>query len=124
MSNIGWKSSLGDGPLAPGLRTACGPALRARRSQRLEVFDREDPFAAVIRCTADPAKSDKRTRSKWIRVIRYAVAYKPDFGPLDQFIQRKGGINECATRFSQRLGRKAQGSARAGKSRARAETPH
>jgi hypothetical protein len=27
---------------------------------------------AVIRCTADPAKVDKRTRSKWSRVLRYA----------------------------------------------------
>jgi hypothetical protein len=39
---------------------------RARRALcvcRLKVSDREDPFAAVIRCTADPAKADKRTRS-------------------------------------------------------------
>ena len=34
------------------------------RLQRLEVSDREEPFAAII-CTADPAKADKRTRSKW-----------------------------------------------------------
>ncbi len=67
--------------------------------------DREDPFAAVIRCTADPAKADKRTRSKWSRVMRYAAAYKPDSEPLDQFIRRKGGINECAARFSRCLGR-------------------
>ena len=40
-------------------------ARRALRLQRLEVSEREDPFAAVIRCTADPAKADKRTRSKW-----------------------------------------------------------
>jgi hypothetical protein len=33
--------------------------------QRLEASDREDPFAAVIRCTADAAKADKRTRDKW-----------------------------------------------------------
>jgi hypothetical protein len=38
---------------------------RALRLRNLEVFGREDPFAAVIRCTADPAKPDKRTRSKW-----------------------------------------------------------
>jgi hypothetical protein len=38
-------------------------ARRALRLQRLKVSDREDPFAAVIRCTADPAKADKRTRS-------------------------------------------------------------
>jgi hypothetical protein len=83
---------------------------RARRALRLvrwEISDREDPFAAIIRCTADPAKADKRTRSKRSRVMRYAVASKPDSVPLDQFIRRKGGINACATRFSRRLGRGA-----------------
>jgi hypothetical protein len=77
-------------------------ARRALRLQRLEVSDREDPFAAVIRCTADPAKADKRTRSKWSRAMRYAAVYKPDSEALDQFIRRKGGINECAARFSRR----------------------
>jgi hypothetical protein len=81
-------------------------ARRALRSQRLEVSDREeDPFAAIIRCTADPAKADKRTRSKWSRVMRYAAAYKADSEPLDQFVRRKGGINACAARFTRRLGR-------------------
>jgi hypothetical protein len=45
-------------------------ARRALRLQRLEISDREDPFAAIIRCTADPVKADKRTRSKWSRVLR------------------------------------------------------
>jgi hypothetical protein len=67
-------------------------ARRALRLQRLAVSEREDPFAAVIRCTADPAKADKRTRSKWSRA-------------LDLFIRRKGGINACAARFSRWLGR-------------------
>jgi hypothetical protein len=80
-------------------------AHRAVRLQRLEVSEREDAFAAIIRCTADPAKADKRTRSKWSRLMRYAAAYKSDSEPLDQFIQRKGGINECAARFSRCLGR-------------------
>jgi hypothetical protein len=40
--------------------------------------------------------ADKRTRSKWSRVMRYAVAYKPDSEPLDQFVRPKGGINACA----------------------------
>jgi hypothetical protein len=53
-------------------------ARRALRLQRLKVSDREDPFAAIIRCTADAAKADKRTRSKWSRVMRYASEYKPD----------------------------------------------
>jgi hypothetical protein len=69
------------------------------------VSDREDPVAAIVRCTADPAKADKRTRSKWSRVMRYAAAYKPDSEPVDEFVQRKGGINACAARFSRRLGR-------------------
>jgi hypothetical protein len=65
-------------------------AQRALRLQRLDVSEREDPFAAVIRCTADPTKADKRTRSKWSRVMRYAAGYKPDSEPLDLFIRRKG----------------------------------
>jgi hypothetical protein len=43
---------------------------RARKALQLRhiiPFDQEEPFAAIIRCTADPAKVDKRTRSKWAR---------------------------------------------------------
>jgi hypothetical protein len=80
-------------------------ARRALRLQRLEASDREDPFAAIIRCTADPAKAEKRTRSKWSRLMRYAAVYKLDSEPLDQFVRRKGGINACSARFSRRLGR-------------------
>ena len=68
--------------------------------------DREDPFAANIRCTAEPAKADKRTRSKWCRVMRYAAAYKPDSEPFDRFVKRKGGINACVARFSLVLSRR------------------
>jgi hypothetical protein len=56
-------------------------ARRALHLQRLAVSDREDPFASIIRCTADPAKADERTRSKWSRLMRYAAAYK--FGHRD-----------------------------------------
>ena len=80
-------------------------ACRALRLQRLPTFDREGPFASVIRCTAGSAKVDKRTRSKWSRVMKYAAAYKSDDEPLDQFIRRKGGINKCAARFTRCLGR-------------------
>jgi hypothetical protein len=83
---------------------------RARRALclcRLRVSDREDPFATMIRCTADPEKAEKRTRSKWSRVMRYAAAYKPDSEPLDRFIRRKGGINACAARFPRYQGRGA-----------------
>jgi len=80
-------------------------AQKALRLSALRPFDHEEPFAAVIRCTADPAKAEKRTRSKWSRVLRYALQYKDHSEPLDAFIKRKGGINECASRFAQRLGR-------------------
>jgi hypothetical protein len=82
-------------------------ARRALRLRRLKVSDREGPFAAVIRCTADQAKADKRTRSKWSRALRYAAAYKLDSEPLGRFIMRKGGINACAARLSRWLGRDA-----------------
>jgi hypothetical protein len=72
----------------------------ALRLRNMTPFDDEDSFAAIIRCTADPAKVDKRTRSKWSRMLRYALRYKSHSEPLDQFIKRKGGINKCAGRFT------------------------
>jgi hypothetical protein len=47
---------------------------RARWALQLHGLDlptTDEPFAAIIRCTADSAKVDKRTRSKWSRVMRY-----------------------------------------------------
>jgi hypothetical protein len=67
-------------------------ARRALRLRRLKVSDREDPFAAIIRCTADPAKADKRTRSKWSRVMRFAAMSKPDSEALDKFIRRAASM--------------------------------
>jgi hypothetical protein len=82
-------------------------AHKALRLQRICPFDGEEPFAAIIRCTADPTKVDKRTRSKWSRALRYALRYKSHSEPLDQFIKRKGGINTCASRFTRCLERAA-----------------
>ena len=65
----------------------------------------DEPFAAVILCTADRQKVDKRTRSKWPRVLRYATEYKTNAEPLATFIQRTGGLNKCAARFARCLGR-------------------
>jgi hypothetical protein len=81
---------------------------RARKAlwlQNIWPSDHDEPFAAIIRCTADPSKVDKRTRSKWSRVLRYAAEYKSPSEPLAQFVQRKCGINECAARFTRCLGR-------------------
>jgi hypothetical protein len=81
-------------------------AHKALRLQRICPFEGEEPFAAIIRCTTDPTKVDKRTRSKWSRALRYAMSRKPHSEPLDRFIKRKGGINACASRFGQCLGRR------------------
>ena len=79
----------------------------ALRLRRICPFEGEEPFAAIIRCTADPTKVDKRTRSKWSRALRYAMSRKPLDEPLDQFIQRKGGINECVARLTQQMSRRS-----------------
>jgi hypothetical protein len=83
---------------------------RARQTLRLRgllPLPREDVFGAVIRCTADPARADKRTRSKWSRVLRYAGLQKSAKEPLAEFIKRKGGINECSARYGRCLRRLA-----------------
>jgi hypothetical protein len=82
-------------------------AHKALRLQRICPFDGEEPFAAIIRCTTDPAKVDKRTRSKWSRALRYALRCNFNSEPLDQFVKRKGGINSCASRFTRCLERAA-----------------
>jgi hypothetical protein len=70
-------------------------------------WPREDVYAAIIRCTADPARADKRTRSKWGRVLRYVEMQKDEKEPLAEFIKRKGGINDCNARYGRRLRRLA-----------------
>jgi hypothetical protein len=87
-------------------------ALRAFKQQNPKLALPEDPFAAVIACTADPKKVDDKTRSKWSRVLRYAAKYKPEKELLRDFLQRKGGINKCASRYTRRLGRNSKAKAR------------
>jgi len=87
-------------------------AHRALRRRLLEVSEREEPFAAVIRCTADSARVDPRTRSKWSRVMRYATAIKDQAEPFQQFVERKGGINRCASRYTERLRRQTKNTRR------------
>ena len=84
---------------------ALARAQKALRLQNIWPSDHDEPFAAIIRCTSDPSKIDKRTRSKWSRLLRYAAEYKPSSEPLAAFIRRKGGINECAARFTRCLRR-------------------
>jgi hypothetical protein len=94
-------------------------ALRAAKQQNPKLAPPEDPFAAVIACTADPKKVDDKTRSKWSRILRYAARYKPEKELLRDFLQRKGGINKCAARYTRRLGRKAKAKAVSQKKRCR-----
>jgi hypothetical protein len=82
---------------------AIGRARWALQLQGLDVPSTDEPFSAIILVTADRRKVDRRTRSKWSRVLRYATEYKPSSQPLAAFVQRKGGINKCAARFT-RLG--------------------
>jgi hypothetical protein len=80
-------------------------AQKALRLRRIIPTDHDEPFAAIIRCTADPVKVDKRTRSKWSRALRWALEQKIPSEPLARFIKRKGGINECAAKFAHHVGR-------------------
>jgi hypothetical protein len=68
----------------------------------------DDMYAAVIMLTADSKKADEKVRSKWGRVLRYAARYKPEKELLMDFLQRKGGINKCAARYTRRLGRNSK----------------
>jgi hypothetical protein len=80
----------------------------ALKLQGVDAPNADEPFAAIILATADRAKVDRRTRSKWSRVLRYAAEYKPVAESLAAFVQRKSGINKCAARFTQCLGRHGQ----------------
>jgi hypothetical protein len=85
---------------------AIGRARKALQLRRLDLPTSDEPFAAVILCTADRQKVDKRTRSKWSRVLRYSAEYKLHGESLAAFVRRKGGINKCAERFTRCLGRR------------------
>jgi hypothetical protein len=95
-----------------GSVSASNELVGALRSRLRDVPEREDPFAAIIRCTANPARVDKRTRSKWSRVMRYATAVKDHAEPFQQFVQRKGGINRCAARYTRLLERQSKNTSR------------
>ena len=60
-----------------------------------------EPYAAVIHHGTDYSL-DSRTRSKWSRLLRYAEKEMKPHEPLDDFVRRKGGINECALRYRKR----------------------
>jgi hypothetical protein len=95
---------------------------RWRKEQRVKASSREalratgraakirnlEPFGIIILCTSDPLKLDAKTRSKWSRTLRFCERCKPDSETLSDFVKRQGGINECATRWSDRLAKLAK----------------
>ena len=87
---------------------AIGRARRALHLLGLDLPTTDEPFAAIIFCTSDRQKVDKRMRSKWSRMMRYAAEYKSTSEPLAAFVQRKGGINACASQFTRWLGRRSE----------------
>jgi hypothetical protein len=83
-------------------------ALRAIKTDNPNIKLPDDMFAAVIMLTADPKQVDGKMRSKWSRVLQYAAEYKPEKELLRDFLQRKGGINSCAARYTRRLRRNSK----------------
>jgi hypothetical protein len=58
-----------------------------------------EAFSVAIYCVAPDV--DKKSRSKWARVLRFAALTKPSNEPFRAFIKRKGGINACASRYAE-----------------------
>lgn len=58
-----------------------------------------EPFGVVIFCTSN---ADTKTRSKWSKALRFAEKSMMPAENLAKFMQRLGGINECADRFPSR----------------------
>ena len=83
-------------------------ALQAIKTESPDLKLPDDKYAAVIMATADPKKVDSKMRSKWSHVLQYAAEYKPKKELLRDFLQRKGGINNCASRYTRRRRQKAE----------------
>jgi hypothetical protein len=59
-----------------------------------------EPYAALIRVAAYPAELDKRSISKWSRVLRYASLQDVAPADLKRFIKKRGGLNICAEKYA------------------------
>jgi hypothetical protein len=77
-------------------------ARRALRLARRPIKMELEPTAIIIFCTADPAKVDGRTRSKWCRMLRYTATHNTPPKSLTTFIKGHGGINRCSGLLSVR----------------------
>ena len=76
----------------------------ACRYAGLPVNKNADPFAVIIRFTSDDRVDDKAI-SRWSRALRYVAHRKIHRTQLRSFMQEMGGVNSCADRWAQRLGR-------------------
>jgi len=65
-----------------------------------------DPFSALIACTADPTKIDKKTISKWARALRYVALVDREPTSIKALMQARGGINGCAAAYARERRRK------------------
>ena len=71
-------------------------------------FDKNaDPFSVVIRCTCDE-DVDSKTISKWARALRYVAHCKVHPTRVKRFVKEAGGVNACADRYAEYLGRRAR----------------
>jgi len=67
-------------------------------------FDKNaDSFSVIIRCTCEQ-RLDRKTVSKWSRALRYAAQFK-ERTPLKEFMKDRGGINACASLYTEHFGR-------------------
>ena len=70
--------------------------LRALKAHEWPIRMKADPYARLIYCTSDIYKLDAKTRSKWARVMHYAVRYKKKNELFAEFVRKNGGLNKCA----------------------------
>jgi hypothetical protein len=66
-----------------------------------------DPFSAVIRCTCG-RNADGKTISKWARALPYVAHCNVRAMELEAFMKEVGGVNACADRYAEYLGRGAR----------------
>lgn len=64
-----------------------------------------EPFAVTLAIAASPDKIDRRTLSKFSRVLRFASECKSYDELFVDFVKRKGGLNACAALYTLRLRR-------------------
>ena len=59
----------------------------------------DDILSAVFKLAIDRKKIERRTRHRWVCVLRYLAAFEIPPAKVEQAIVAVGGINECARRW-------------------------